>query len=183
MDDCLTLLSPTLTVRLHRPLLEALAAEAETALPDETAGLLLGRVAPDGTDVSILVAHSLGGGPSSPWAMRLPAAVWIKAHWHIQQAHPELELVGWYHTHPGHGIFLSPQDWDLHERKFAPAAMPHASAWVLDPIQRTFGAFYGQVEQPLPQPFSLSGDGTSLPYAFHLDSPFIPAGGFDDIHG
>ena len=50
-------------------------------------------------------------------------------------------IVGWYHTHPGLGIFLSPTDLRTQEKYFA---APWQIAAVLDPVSRQFGIFNGK---------------------------------------
>jgi proteasome lid subunit RPN8/RPN11/tetrahydromethanopterin S-methyltransferase subunit B len=52
--------------------------------------------------------------------------------------HPELDIVGWYHTHPGFGIFLSGHDLFIHRNFFA---QPLQLAYVVDPIRQTRGFF------------------------------------------
>ncbi|QEH32289.1 Mov34/MPN/PAD-1 family protein [Aquisphaera giovannonii] len=51
---------------------------------------------------------------------------------------PDLDIVGWYHTHPSFGIFLSHHDLFIHEHFFA---QPLQLAYVIDPIQQTRGFF------------------------------------------
>ena len=63
------------------------------------------------------------------------------------RTHPELDIVGWYHTHPDFGIFLSSHDLFIHHHFFA---QPLQVAYVVDPIRQTRGFFQwrdGQVEQ------------------------------------
>ena len=52
--------------------------------------------------------------------------------------HPELDIVGWYHTHPDFGIFLSGHDLFIHRNFFA---QPLQVAYVVDPIRQTRGFF------------------------------------------
>lgn len=52
--------------------------------------------------------------------------------------HPELDIVGWYHTHPDFGIFLSSHDLFIHRNFFA---QPLQVAYVVDPIRQTRGFF------------------------------------------
>jgi proteasome lid subunit RPN8/RPN11 len=52
--------------------------------------------------------------------------------------HPELDIVGWYHTHPDFGIFLSGMDLFIHQHFFA---QPLQVALVVDPIRQTRGFF------------------------------------------
>src|SRR5262249_49370881 len=52
--------------------------------------------------------------------------------------YPELDIVGWYHTHPSFGIFLSHHDLFIHQHFFA---QPLQVAYVVDPINQTRGFF------------------------------------------
>ncbi len=52
--------------------------------------------------------------------------------------YPELDIVGWYHTHPDFGIFLSSHDLFIHRNFFA---QPLQVAYVVDPIRQTRGFF------------------------------------------
>ncbi len=51
---------------------------------------------------------------------------------------PDLDIVGWYHTHPSFGIFLSHHDVFIHQHFFAQKLQV---AYVVDPIQQTRGFF------------------------------------------
>jgi proteasome lid subunit RPN8/RPN11 len=51
---------------------------------------------------------------------------------------PEFDIVGWYHTHPNFGIFLSHHDLFIHHNFFA---QPLQVAYVVDPINQTRGFF------------------------------------------
>ncbi len=51
---------------------------------------------------------------------------------------PEFDIVGWYHTHPSFGIFLSHHDLFIHHNFFA---QPLQVAYVVDPINQTRGFF------------------------------------------
>lgn len=48
----------------------------------------------------------------------------------LDRDHPDLQIVGWYHSHPGHGIFLSSYDQFIHENFFS---APGMVALVVDP--------------------------------------------------
>jgi proteasome lid subunit RPN8/RPN11 len=54
------------------------------------------------------------------------------------QRFPDHDIVGWYHTHPSFGIFLSHHDLFIHEHFFA---QPLQVAYVVDPINQTRGFF------------------------------------------
>ncbi len=54
------------------------------------------------------------------------------------QRFPDFDIVGWYHTHPSFGIFLSHHDLFIHQNFFA---QPLHVAYVVDPINQTRGFF------------------------------------------
>ena len=62
----------------------------------------------------------------------------------IEQQYPGLVLVGWYHSHPGHGIFLSGQDMTIVRSIYN---SPWHIAIVLDPIRKSEGILWGQKGQ------------------------------------
>src|SRR5206468_2706651 len=61
---------------------------------------------------------------------------------HIQevmdQSYPDMRILGWYHTHPGHGIFLSDMDLFIHKHFFN---LPWHLAFVFDPQNQEEGLF------------------------------------------
>lgn len=60
---------------------------------------------------------------------------------------PEDKIVGWYHSHPGFGVFLSDHDMFIQENFFSG---PHQIAWVYDPHtdeEGCFGWVNGKVEK------------------------------------
>lgn len=54
------------------------------------------------------------------------------------QQYPDDVVVGWHHTHPGLGVFLSPHDLFLHRHFFSE---PWQVALVVDPRRCEFGFF------------------------------------------
>lgn len=51
---------------------------------------------------------------------------------------PDGKIVGWYHSHPGFGVFLSEHDLFIQENFFS---SPHQVAWVYDPHTDEEGCF------------------------------------------
>ena len=58
----------------------------------------------------------------------------------IESKYPGLLVVGWYHSHPGHGIFLSGQDMTIVRSIYN---SPWHLALVIDPLQKKEGIFVG----------------------------------------
>jgi proteasome lid subunit RPN8/RPN11 len=52
--------------------------------------------------------------------------------------YPEMRIVGWYHSHPGFGVFLSDHDTFIHTNFFS---APQQVAWVYDPHSDEEGCF------------------------------------------
>lgn len=63
---------------------------------------------------------------------------WTQIHAAIESNHPRSEIIGWYHSHPGHGIFLSNHDEFIHRNFFAD---PSCLALVVDPLNGREGLF------------------------------------------
>jgi proteasome lid subunit RPN8/RPN11 len=111
----------------------------------EQGGLLLGRTSvkqvaslADKKEI-IWVCQSVASpvaGDAVSW--RLDADQWGELMTSALQRHPGLEIVGWYHTHPGMGIFLSEQDLFV-AGHFFPA--PYQLSLVIDPVRGLAGAF------------------------------------------
>lgn len=54
------------------------------------------------------------------------------------QEYPNQRIVGWYHSHPGFGVFLSDHDTFIHKNFFS---SPGQVAWVFDPHSDEEGCF------------------------------------------
>ena len=52
--------------------------------------------------------------------------------------YPDHRIVGWYHSHPGFGVFLSDHDTFIHQNFFS---SPQQVAWVYDPHSEEEGCF------------------------------------------
>ncbi len=65
----------------------------------------------------------------------------VDFHRQIEEDHGDALIVGWYHTHPGMGLFLSSYDLWLH-RHFFPE--PWQVALVVEPVASTAGFFIRQ---------------------------------------
>ncbi|MCF0132968.1 MAG: LysM peptidoglycan-binding domain-containing protein [Blautia sp.] len=72
---------------------------------------------------------------------------WDYVHKEQDAKYPDKKIVGWQHTHPSYGIFLSNYDLFIHENFFN---LPFQVAYVIDPIQNLRGFFQwknGKIEK------------------------------------
>ena len=125
--------------------LEAADAIERHALSDldvELGGILLGREGIDPDDQSVFVRIDAYL-PATDYrntqaSFTYTHETWGEIHRLKDELYPDLDIVGWFHTHPDFGVFLSGHDRFLH-RSFFPE--PLQVAYVVDPIRRTRGFF------------------------------------------
>ncbi|MCO5183343.1 MAG: Mov34/MPN/PAD-1 family protein [Anaerolineae bacterium] len=127
--------------------LQQIEAHCTSNLRVEVGGALLG-VAYQHNDLlfvevqAAIPAVSADHGPSH---FTFTADVWAQLH-RDREAYPELEFVGWFHTHPDLGVFFSSDDIVVHNAAFR---QPWHVALVVDPVRNeacTFGWNRGEIE-------------------------------------
>ncbi|MBJ7469882.1 MAG: Mov34/MPN/PAD-1 family protein [Solirubrobacteraceae bacterium] len=103
---------------------------------NEVGGLLAGDRRPDG--VMVVGAVRAQGASGDVTSLTFTHEAWTNMLAELEAQYPGAEIVGWYHSHPGHGIFLSRHDEFIH-RNFFPAAWQFAI--VVDPHHHDEGLF------------------------------------------
>lgn len=131
-------------VLIDEPALRAAQAHALSSPNREVAGVLIGappEKQPDGRYVvhimdTIIAKHTVMQGASVTYT---PES-WRYMNDKLNERYPDetAVIVGWYHTHPGFGIFLSGMDQFIHQNFFT--QIWHV-ALVLDPHAKTSGFF------------------------------------------
>ena len=117
------------------PALKTLWTHAKEGLPEGVAGLLLGGLYHDhemGEDyVEIHYAFPSASSFNEEMNLRLANRVIAEMEKVSLRSYPNETVVGWYHTHPGTGIFFSENDTLIHETFY-----PEISniALILDPL-------------------------------------------------
>ncbi len=131
-------------ITIEEPALRASQAHALSSLNREVAGVLVGprpEKQPDGRYRvhildTIIAKHTVMHGASVTYTPESWRYMTDKLH----ERYPDetAVIVGWYHTHPGFGIFLSGMDLFIHQNFFT--QIWHV-ALVLDPRAQTSGFF------------------------------------------
>ena len=80
---------------------------------------------------------------------------WAKINHEMDTRFGNLSIVGWYHTHPDFGIFLSDRDVFIQQHFFS---NPGNVAYVIDPVRKTEGTFTWQGGKPVLAPHYWVGD-------------------------
>ena len=106
----------------------------------EIGGVLVGEVLRDAAgpylrvDTTIDALHADEKGAE----LTFTHATWDHIHKEMDGKHKDKRVVGWYHTHPGFGVFLSDRDQFIHKSFFN---LPFQIALVYDPKSREHGVF------------------------------------------
>jgi proteasome lid subunit RPN8/RPN11 len=125
-------------------------AHASSDLENEVGGWLLGKKRFDKEsgeqfiviDTILPAQHTQHGSAYLTFTQDTQVAL----HNHLQANYPEKDLVGWFHTHPRMGIFLSAYDTWLHQNFFPEIWQV---ALVVEPFSRTGGFFIRQSDGQL----------------------------------
>ncbi len=114
-------------------------ADSDTSV--ELGGVLLGRACHEpGGRAFVVVTDCIRAKhyESTQGSFKFTHDTWSAITRERQRAAPDLQIVGWYHTHPGWGIFLSGMDLFICENFFK---QPLDIAYVIDPCRRDRGMF------------------------------------------
>jgi len=135
-------LEPAARVFVTQRCFVRLCAHAGSDLDNEVGGALVGRWRVDRESGASFVvvegalrAHHTRHGSAF---LTFTQESLVALHEELEQRYPEREIVGWYHTHPRMGIFLSGYDTWLHEHFFPE---PWQVALVIEPHSSTGGFF------------------------------------------
>lgn len=107
----------------------------------ELGGVLLGDQATDRNGRSVVIVRdSLRARhyEATRGSFKFTHSTWSEITRERERLNPDLKIVGWYHTHPGWGIFLSDMDDFIHRNFFG---RPLDVALVIDPCQDQRGWF------------------------------------------
>jgi proteasome lid subunit RPN8/RPN11 len=118
---------------------------ARAHMKTEVCGVLIGEV----RDRDIHVQASIEGLNASQAGTHVTFTqdTWEHVYKIKDKDYPEDRIVGWYHSHPGFGVFLSDHDTFIHKNFFS---SENQIAWVYDPHSDEEGCFgwnEGQIER------------------------------------
>lgn len=154
----------------------AMLAHAASVKGREVGGVLLGEVCVDGAGPPYLFIDGhvpALAAASATASVTFTADAWTAIHDYIDRERPGASIVGWYHTHPNFGIFLSEMDLFI-QRHFFNA--PHQVAIVIDPVRGESGAFVWHKGEATREPVHVDEMG-------HVEevAPIVPASHPSDI--
>lgn len=109
-------------------------------LTREVGGVLIGRLHKDESGPFLKVDATIDAlyAEEKGTELTFTQQTWDHIHKELESKHDGKKIVGWYHTHPGFGIFLSDRDQFIHQSFFN---LPYQIALVYDPKTHEHGVF------------------------------------------
>jgi proteasome lid subunit RPN8/RPN11 len=146
----------------------------------EVCGVLIGQGYVDETGPYLLVEHCIRGtaAASKSTNVTFTAETWQQIQTVMDRDHADKKMVGWYHTHPGFGIFLSDMDVFICDNFFN---LPWQSAFVYDPVGGDEGNFLWRDGRPTREPILIEDDVTPVAGAVPLISIADAMGGAPSV--
>ena len=113
----------------------------------EVGGVLVGRPLTDERGPYVVVDDVIRADHSRQEVTELTFThdTWDHINKEMDEQHEGRKIVGWYHTHPGFGLFLSEQDLFIQRSFFD---LPFQLALVYDPLSREHGCFAWRGGEP-----------------------------------
>jgi proteasome lid subunit RPN8/RPN11 len=123
-------------VEVESTVLQQIRCHARSSMQAEICGVLIGGVNNGTTRINACIA---GEGAAQGGAhVTYTQETWAHIYKIKDAQYPDMTIVGWYHSHPGFGVFLSDHDLFIHQNFFS---APHQIAWVFDPHSDEEGCF------------------------------------------
>lgn len=108
---------------------------------NESGGMLVGTIIEEFGKTNIVISGFVEAKfcEATPTTLKFTHETWEYVHKEIEKKHPGKKIVGWIHTHPDFGIFLSEYDKFIHQNFFNE---DYQVAYVVDPIQNIEGFYF-----------------------------------------
>jgi proteasome lid subunit RPN8/RPN11 len=153
-------------VVFRQSVLDEIHLHGQSVTDIEVCGVLIGSGYNDANGPYLLVEHCIRGIESRGQSTNVTftAETWAHIQETMDRDFPDKKMVGWYHTHPGFGIFLSGMDQFICDNFFN---LPWQVAFVYDPISGEEGDFVWRAgrtsREPILIPLITVTDATSSP--------------------
>lgn len=134
-------------VFITEPAFDRIAERGAADLSREIGGVLVGQICKDSggpyvrVDTTIDALHAEEKGAE----LTFTHSTWQHIHEQMDREHQGRRIVGWYHTHPGFGIFLSDRDLFIQQSFFN---LAFQVALVYDPKSHEHGVFVWHENEP-----------------------------------
>lgn len=108
---------------------------------NEAGGLLVGSVLEEFGKTNVMIEGFVEAKhcEATPTTLKFTHETWEQCHKEIDKRFPKKKVLGWIHTHPDYGIFLSEYDRFIQDNFFSEE---NEIAYVVDPIQHEEGFYF-----------------------------------------
>jgi len=132
--------APGFQVVMRQSVLNDIHAHAASSPDAEICGVLVGDVVRDDSGPFVHVEANIRGefAASRTAGVTFTAETWTHMQGILETRFTGKRIVGWYHSHPDFGVFLSEMDLFIHRHFFN---LPWQIAHVVDPIRSDEGLF------------------------------------------
>jgi len=137
-------LNPLASVFMSQPAYSRICVHSVSDMRNEVGGILIGQWCVDeNREQFVVIEHALPARYTRQSSVYLAFTQdsLVDMHEQIDANYKGSKIVGWYHTHPNMGIFLSHYDTWLHNNFFPE---PWQVALVVEPVSGTAGFFVRQ---------------------------------------
>ena len=136
--------------QVHHQIQEFAAADTGR----EMGGVLLGTVeeVDDKTRLVISAMLKAKKTTANKTSVTFTHDTWDQIHLEKEILYSDLKIVGWFHTHPGFGVFLSNHDLFIQQNFFN---LPWQVAYVVDPVSIQQGFFVWKGKEIVPETYTL----------------------------
>jgi len=134
-----------LKLQIDSEVTRSIRQHARAHMKTEVCGVLIGEER-DGI-VEIQASIEASNAAQAGTHVTFTQDAWEEIYRVKDQTYPDHRIVGWYHSHPGFGVFLSEHDTFIHRNFFT---SPNQVAWVYDPHtdeEGCFGWSNGEIER------------------------------------
>lgn len=132
--------STGLKLYIKRIILDEIETYLESDIKNELGGVLIGECGTASGEQIILIEDIIIARYTESSLSRLTFTheTWEDINSKLDKNFPDKKIIGWFHSHPGHGVFMSGYDKFIQENFFNSGCM---AALVYDPVRKERGFF------------------------------------------
>ena len=128
-------------IYIHQRVYKQIHKFAKNKTENEHGGVLVGRIVNELGKENTIIEGFIEAkfNEATPTTLTFTHQTWEYFHSEIEKHFKNMKIVGWIHTHPNFGIFLSENDKFIQQNFFTDK---NQVAYVVDPIQKEEGFFF-----------------------------------------
>lgn len=136
-------------IYISQPVYKEIHKFTQNKTTNESGGILVGTVIEAFGKTNLVISGFIEAKytESTPTTLKFTHETWDYVHKEIEKRYSDKKILGWIHTHPDFGIFLSEYDKFIQQNFFSEEDQV---AYVVDPIQKIEGFYFwinGRIEK------------------------------------